>query len=83
MQFQGLGPWEMLLVIMNFHHRPIHTTAREVGFADNPKGLPKVVSQHSGVGHSWNPFACARSGITVGQFGSPVPMARPKVGWAQ
>lgn len=33
-----LGPCEMLLLIINFHHHPSHTTAREAGFADNPKG---------------------------------------------
>lgn len=71
------------LLIMNFYHRPILTTAREAGCADNPKGLTKAVSRHSGVGHSWNPFAFVRSGLTACQFGSPVPMARPKVGWAQ
>lgn len=41
-----LGPKEMLLLVINFHRRPIQTTARKAGFTDNPKGLLKVMSHH-------------------------------------
>lgn len=77
-----LGPWEMLLLIINFHLCFVHTAAREAGFADIPKGLLKVMRRHGGVGHSWNPFSFVLSGLTTCQLGSPVPMARPRVGWA-